>query len=69
MLYTACGPNMTVVSENDQPVVLYGAVWRCMVLCGAVWCCVVRYGALWCRLVLYGAVWCFVVLSPLHGDV
>ena len=59
VLYTACGPNMTVVSENDQPVVLYGAVW----------CCMVRYGALLCRLVLYRAVWCFVVLSPLHGDV
>ena len=78
MLYGAVH-NMTVVLGNDQPVVLYGAVWWFVVRSGALWCrvvlygtvwwFVVRYGAVWCRLVLYGAVWWFVVLSPLHGDV
>jgi hypothetical protein len=40
--------------------VLFGAVWCCLVLFGAVWCCLVLFGAVWCCLVV-GAGWCWLL--------
>lgn len=56
--------------------VLYGAVWCCIVpygavSCWAVWCCIVLYGVVLYRMVLYCDVLCCMVLygAELYGAV